>query len=110
MKARSPDSSESNKVNTRFNVLTVNLTRAGVVHVGIPLIELSGPVLFGALASLILLFESLVHYPREEAWDEVNKKDDKVDALDLLFVDCPQRFTERKLVTEENDQVPRFEY
>ena len=60
--------------------------------------------------NLILLFESLVHCPPKESWDQVNKQDNKVDAFDLLFVDYPQGGAEGALLAKDDDQVAQLEY
>ena len=69
----------------------------------------AGSILLIRGRDLIVLFESPVHYPRKEAWNQVNKNDYEVDAFDLLFVDCSQGVTEGALLTEDTDQVTCLE-
>ena len=52
--------------------------------------------------------EPPVDDPREHARNQKNNKEHKVNAFDLLFVDCSQDIVEGALMSNDNTQVVRF--
>ena len=68
----------------------------------------AGSILLMRGRDLIVLFESPVHHPRKEAWNQVNKNDYEVDAFDLLFVDYSQDIADRALLPQDAPHIMRF--